>query len=71
MEQDAPLYPVRVLGHEVIALQEWQELSEKLLQVPEDLVASTGVRTLCIVLPCHSFWSRQAAGRLLQGIPYA
>ena len=44
MEQGEPLYPMKALGFEVIALQEWQELPGKLLQLADDLTANPGVR---------------------------
>ena len=39
------LYPLKVLGFEVIALVEWGELPDKLLELQEDLGVNPGVRT--------------------------
>ena len=38
------LYPLKVLGFEVVALQSWRELPEKLLELAQDLADNPGVR---------------------------
>ena len=56
MEPDGVLYPLRVLGFEVVALQDWREMPDKLLQLAEDLAANPGVGILPLPWPdrCQS-----------------
>lgn len=44
MEPDGVLYPLKVLGFEVVALQTWLELPEMLLQLAEELADIPEVR---------------------------
>ena len=46
------LYPLKVLGFEVVALQSWLELPELLLQLAQELADNPGVRM-------HSAQSKQ------------
>ena len=38
------LYPLKVLGFEVVTLQGWKELAQKLLELAQDLADNPGVR---------------------------
>ena len=58
------LYPLRVLGFEVIALQDWRELPEKLLHLAEDLAANPGVRTRSGSAICQCMQRRPVADSL-------
>ena len=53
MEPDGVLYPLKVLGFEVIALQSWRELLEKLLELAEDLADRPGVRACTLPSPSN------------------
>ena len=48
------LYPLKVLGFEVVALQNWRELPEKLLELAEDLADRPGVRACTLPSPSNA-----------------